>query len=950
MDHTQRKRTMGALISVIRRIGRRSVLVTGLIGALVVPPIVVLAATSGEDGLHQIATLAPGTSSPHPRMLVDTELNRGFVLGGAVDDQSNFIGTRMFTFDLERLRVTGVVKVPVGGLDSSLASVDEVHHRVLFPPGDQDITTGGCVAGLAGPRDEMAIQSFDIASSSWSQLPLPCSTSGDQFKVEGLSYNGSSDRLYAVGTNQSEYGSRALAPGLSNQYSQAILMRQMSFQGGQLMLDWEVDLRTIGCDSIVPQSLAGGYSFVQRSGDTAIAYCYGPRNSSSGSQGFAVAVPLDHDGLIGGSANPNMYATPTLPNDLYPLMDPVSGKLLLLTLGAANGTAVWVYEPRFERFAGVIASGVSSDSNGSTYFGLNKQTGRTYFMNSAGILVADVRHNPLPSGLNFPLFKGMSNQGAGTFIAVAPKLHRLFIPIEGQGFAVIQDDIPEPIDPPAADPDRGTADVAEQQGKTGSVFAGAAAGFGAHLLNTGGIPRAAENADPACYSFLSGKFKDAQGRCLEEQLFTSGNRELFLGATQAELGSESGASAQATGGAYANNDTASDADMKRLGNCEADLIANHAGSVPDRYSSFCESTPLSVFASGTKGKDGSGFPIPGSACADFGNAAADQVQRPSSTGLPLGMNSSSSVKCDFAKLSTKASAAAAGLAIPNSADPILSIARSSSETTSKMTADGIETEVSAVASGVQVGAMSINHITTNVKTRAHGRTGTTRATFTRTIEGVKSDTIDCSKVVADRPGVASPCDYSHFKQAFNQALGQRVRMNLPAAERIESPHGYEGVVIKDAATRDSDRAVNDDDTFTVSGLEVVFYNDGTQGRNRVVVQLAGVQSEARYGIFLLPDEAAGSDARTDLGAINAGDFGVGSDPSSIGQDVPSLGHKIKHLIGSVLKYPAVALHEAWRLIVTNPREFAVLFVMWALLASPLYLGLRRAAFSRVVAR
>ncbi|MFN2609458.1 MAG: hypothetical protein ABR507_01070, partial [Actinomycetota bacterium] len=145
--------------------------------------------------------------------------------------------------------------------------------------------------------------------------------------------------------------------------------------------------------------------------------------------------------------------------------------------------------------------------------------------------------------------------------------------------------------------------------------------------------------------------------------------------------------------------------------------------------------------------------------------------------------------------------------------------------------------------------------------------------------------------------------------------------------------------------RDSDRAVNDDDTYSVPGLQVVFYNDGTQGRSRLVLQLAGVQAESRYGIFLLPSSSDGTDAgfATDfspLGTVDAVGFDAGP------AQPPSLLHRIGQFLGNAIKYPAQATVDALRLIVTNPREFGVLFVMWSLIASPIYLAIRRRFLAR----
>jgi len=56
------------------------------------------------------------------------------------------------------------------------------------------------------------------------------------------------------------------------------------------------------------------------------------------------------------------------------------------------------------------------------------------------------------------------------------------------------------------------------------------------------------------------------------------------------------------------------------------------------------------------------------------------------------------------------------------------------------------------------------------------------------------------------------------------------------------------VVIKHPDQFDADKTVNNDPSHTASAMEIIYYNDGGEGRNRLVVQLAGVHTESRYGI------------------------------------------------------------------------------------------------------
>lgn len=966
---------------MVRRLG----LASALIAVLSVPAAVPAAP---EGSLRDVGTMlsltaldtqnSPGVPVLH--LAVDSKLNLGLTIGDVVQGKSSV--TRLVIYDLARLVAVDQVPVPYFGLNVKLAAVDDVNHRVFFPPGDANIDSSGCASG---PLVDTGVAVFDIRARSWSRLPVPCtrvealagySPPGaealgyDQFKVQALSYYAPSNKLLGLGVPQGDFSPRQLIHQ-QDYLQQGLLLRQMDATTGAL--DWEADIRRAGCDSARDTEHP---AFIGRYENNVLSYCYGARSSLEGSQGLAIRIPLEREQpRRGPDGLAVINATPTLPNGLFPILDPGSGRLLLLTNGFTNGDAVWVYDGVNERFFGVVASGVSPgrEPNASIYAGLNVETGRAYLLTSTGVLVADARHTPLPGGLSYPVLTDVRGQGPGPEIAVAPSLRRLFVPVRGRGFAVIQDDVPEPPPTPVVDPDRGTADIPEVEGKTGRVFSGAGVGFGAHLLVTGGVPRAVNNLDPFCITFLADigrlieestglptrdvSIKDKQGRCLAEQMVTSGNRELFLAPTEVELGSETGAAAEAAGGAFPSRDTASDADFKRLGTCHADTFRDRTGSPPPQeYVEFCSGglsvagqmipPPLAMFGDGTRGKGGKGFPIPGSLCEDFGSGAKEDHQRAGNEGLGPVVSAVgwSSVECDASKRLAYATGSAAGLSLPDTTAPLLSIARAWSEAKTELTADGIVTTVRSTAAGVEIGSkpeekISIGRIGTEVVTRAHGRThgrtGSTRVEFNRTISDVHGPNIDC----------VSTCKPALVIDAINQVLGLRARASQPPEAREESPKGYQSIVVKDPATRDSDRAVNDDDTYTVSGLQIVFYNDGREGRNRLVVQLAGVQAESRYGIFLLPEEAAGTEV---LGGGIAGgeDFGIDLDGALGGGAMETVVEQVAEAVAQAVAYPIAAAADAVRLIVTNPREFGVLFVMWSLLGSPLYLGLRRRSFAR----
>ncbi|HUS62409.1 MAG TPA: hypothetical protein VMY34_09445, partial [Acidimicrobiales bacterium] len=331
-------------------------------------------------------------------------------------------------------------------------------------------------------------------------------------------------------------------------------------------------------------------------------------------------------------------------------------------------------------------------------------------------------------------------------------------------------------------------------------------------------------------------------------------------------------------------------------------------------------------------------------CESFaGTKATTESRTPAPLGLPGGTIANGKVTCDGNAQLAEATALSSALSLPDVINPTFAVARTTSSAKTVKTAEGIVTTVSSGAYGVTVAGVNIGRIETEVTTKAHGRTGTTKVAFTRTISDVSSATLTCAV-----------CKPDLVVDAINAAVGQRARASLPEIRATASPKGFQAVAIKDPQLRDSDRALNDDDTFTIAGLQVVVYNDGRFGRSRAVVQLAGVQAESRYGIFVNPEVGDGSDEAlvgevfSELSAGDAAFDTVGFGPDPLGPVAATDGSGIVGAIRSVAEVPftvALApsrlLAKGMSLVVHSPRELGLLAALWSLLAAPLYLGLRR---------
>jgi hypothetical protein len=280
-----------------------------------------------------------------------------------------------------------------------------------------------------------------------------------------------------------------------------------------------------------------------------------------------------------------------------------------------------------------------------------------------------------------------------------------------------------------------------------------------------------------------------------------------------------------------------------------------------------------------------------------------------------------------------------------------------------MTDQGIVTTVTSSAEGITLGGvLSIGRVVTVAETAAHGQTGTSAATFTFTIADVHGPGIDCGT-----------CTASDVADAINRVFAGRIEARVPSVLSLASPHGFTGLVTKDPLLQDSDRALNDDDSIAVDGLDLVVVNDyqaqridvdpatgapqssDVSARSRLLLEFAGVQSESHYGIFPLPQDVAPGSG-PGLAGLLGGATGGGRAGAAVlpGSNLPLSAANVAPRTaspsgGPTFLNPVAAFWDAVRLVITRPGEAAVLACLWTLFAAPLYLTLRRRNLAQALA-
>lgn len=686
-------------------------------------------------------------------------------------------------------------------------------------------------------------------------------------------------------------------------------------------------------------------------------------------------------------SNPVVRRTPTLPGFVFPLVDPLSKKLLLLTADGINGNAVWVFDPKAERFVGLITGGVVGEDAEKTAAGFDRVRGRAYVLTSSGILSASVRQSPLPGGKVHKVVDDADQVTPSKTIAVAPSLHRLFIPISRSGdndakigYAVVEDEVADPPIPRSLDPDTFTRQIDEESGKTSVDRSGAAQASGAHILVTGGVPRAVNQVDPFCEAptgaldpaaFERDNFNDS---CFADLVVSKGNREYSLAYAAADTGTATGASAEGSGFFVPLTERPTDADIKNAGACLGRTFRGLGASGSDLggYDQFCGNVQKGLapvigddLRQGTQGgqypdtnndgkvdeqdepvQSGGGFPVPSAICNDFGG-------RPASVTAPTDTKAqafTATVTCNAELTAVAGQADVMRAPLPSALGVSVTVGHLSSSIQSQATPEGQLTVATATAEDVTIGPLHIGSIRSTATSWARGRTGTA---------GVSVKREWCGVMLGDQ-GTASACvDPTTDPQIIaliddlNQALG-KVRLSVPDATASATPGGYQAVVSKHPEVVAADRAVNEDDSLTVSGLQIVVFNDGAEGRDRFIIQLAGVRTESRYAVVALPAFEIPEFPELELiddPIVEALELAAAEPPRF--ETLPAIPASFESpapsILGRVLPAPLQALRNLFGWLRNNLTEAALLFLFLAILATPVYLFLRRRAFERAMA-
>lgn len=600
-------------------------------------------------------------------------------------------------------------------------------------------------------------------------------------------------------------------------------------------------------------------------------------------QGQVVRLPLDATGAPTGSEE----VFPAVPGDLSTRFDPGSDRMFFLTTNSGAGRGAWVFDGLRSTFLGVIATADSRPGAFEYALGLDPVTGRLYMQTPAGLVVADARRTPLPAGL---IFREYAGSGLGS-IAVDPVTHRFFVAdatvANAAGHAlryrVLVDSIASSPDVAPPDPDRLTTDVEEKPNVTDVNIVGAARAFGARTLLTGGAQKAAWNI--ALGGFSPDNLPPARNVVFQTVPLQGGNRDVF--AARVHGVTLSGRAADASAVAF-------------------------------------EVDPSTTRDAGDAGVRA---PVDGAECHDDGTA-------PSAT---TGTGSTSSAGCDGGGAkAVGATAELAGLSVEAASVTVRGTHASSR--VERTAARGLVAHSRALATDVVIAnRVWIDQVKVDAEAWARGRPGKAGATFIRTISGLRAD-LDGD---GDIDAACGACDPAFAEMTLNTALAGIATVTFPTPDAAwfpnGSPGGYQAIVEKERFRQLAARSLNDDDTTEVPALEIAVYSDGRAGRTRAIVQLAAVQAEAHYGIYVLPTLFDGR-----LVCFCRPEPGPDLPRAVVPPSLP--GPPVTAVAPTpVFEKVVTAVREGWKIGVTHLDEGALLGAMWLFFAAPALLALRRRA-------
>jgi hypothetical protein len=560
--------------------------------------------------------------------------------------------------------------------------------------------------------------------------------------------------------------------------------------------------------------------------------------------------------------------------------DEATGRLMV-DVTFGPASAVTTFDTEHDRYVGVIDGG----GNRFTGLGFNERTGRLYAMNvhpKRGLTVGDVRTTPPSQPASYP--EVYSQVAVPLFVdAVTSEIYAIYGLGTGHAHYLIVRDTRPPLDTRQAtvNPDSNTSDITERVGETAATFNASAQGYGMVLRQVGGVQGVATNADGGPTPINGNSDPELRGAYL-------------LGATLS-------------------------ADEATASSIAAD---RDQGSTGAQQASVCAASPQQLQPTTCP------WPYRPASCS-----SADKTVTNATDG-PSGRASST---CGAAQRMASAHS-------DYTAGTLGSVdvgALSATATIIENVAEGTRTDVTAEVRDVvlMAGALRIHRVVATARALAHGRPGTAATSFTRSVEGV---------VLNGTTLCEGSCNLDMVAAQVDAAFPGKLRISFPTPDSgfaKGSPGGYQAMLRLSEADHLDDVLINAQraDRVEVPGMVVVSSFDATRP-SRTVLMLAGVEAEARYGIYPLDqftaDQAAGAapSGFAAGGALTGALPAIATAPAAVAAGLPGASPSASHPVAAM---PSIFGWHGWQWAFAHPGEFVRLLAVWLVLLVPVFLSARR---------
>ena len=693
------------------------------------------------------------------------------------------------------------------------------------------------------------------------------------YSIIGMTPDLPRDRMLVLGVPTAGEAVRTVGAGVGNVQLDSWKLSDLS--QGRIASEWTEPIRVPPtCGQIIAKKFAAGVG-VSADGKRAYFACVSNRGvlTTTGPNAGDVAgvVSLDLAAAQAGSASALRIR-------------PVSGDYgpgdsfavpaksrIVLTAGAAVNTTVKVFDYAHGYYVGNVGL-----DNGIAAIGFDPRTARTYYVNGAGLGVFDAASTPVNQGVVYPDLAphlGILDR----VVEVDPVTRRVFAPtsIDGGGtdpFVLVMRDGTPHGEATEQVVEHGL-DVDEKPGVYESRRTVDAGATGAEYRMAGGPSALLYNASHV----------DTRGIVVRP-----GTRYMQLAATRSVRMTPDEASVQVV---TMRSDDATASDLNNTHIAEPVL------------------------------------------CNDFGSGV-DEEKHPDAT-----------VYCDTQKQQASGTVSAEPGRVlmahagqtddPATAAVVARLAKSSVDT--KREADGtLLATLHAEAYGIDImERVQIGKVVAHGTITLHGRTGTAKTTYERSVHGL----------VIDGDSVCGSCSMEQVAKAVYDTFGGRVVVEFPEPYRVATPKGQRAA-ITDNPYRHFERTMFDDvaeDSWVTPAMEVIAYLDGASS-SRLIAGFAAISAQGRYEISKvsgddpgpLPTDPAAPPVPPNAPVTGGTTTGPGvTGPAAPQPTTPTVA------LPPVPSGPIAQLIEGMKIVFRSPKHLASVGALWALLALPTYLAARR---------